>query len=68
MLTGITIENEDTGGGFIATLITLADGRVLVASTIDPSCGLYASREAWDTNQPAVREYAHLATAVEELS
>ena len=30
-----TIENEDTGGGFVATLITLADGRILVTSNVD---------------------------------
>lgn len=62
-----TIENEDTGGGFVATLITLADGRILVTSNVDEGCALYASREAWDDSE-ATAEYADLTSAIEALN
>lgn len=44
----VNVENEDTGGGFTATLMTLEDGRVLVASTVDPVVCLHKDLAAWE--------------------
>ena len=43
-----SVEMDATGGGCYATLFTLTDGRVVVATNIDDSVSIYKSRAEWD--------------------
>jgi hypothetical protein len=65
----VSVEAWHTGGGCIATLHTLSDGRILIGSNADEMYQMCANRKLWDEGgyEDDGAIYDDLATALVEL-
>ena len=67
----VSVEAQHTGGGVVATLTTLSDGRILIGSNSDESVQIYANLKRWDEGAGVDDEegeiYDDLPTALVEL-
>jgi hypothetical protein len=65
----VSVEAQHTGGGCIATLHTLSDGRILIGSNTDESYQMCSNRKLWDEGgyEDAGQMFQDLPTALVEL-
>lgn len=64
----VSVETEHTGGGVIATLHILSDGRILIGSNTDETIQIAENLKAWQSGDYDENiAYIDIATALVEL-